>query len=32
MMVDPFWAGVFSTVFVEMTLLILAGIYKSMRK
>lgn len=32
MTVDPFWAGVVSTIFVEMALLIFAGIYKSMKK
>lgn len=29
MIVDPFWAGVFSVIFIEMTALIIAAIVKS---
>ena len=32
MTVDPFWFGVFSTIFVEMALLVIAGIYKTFKE
>lgn len=32
MIIDPFWAGVFSTIFVEMLVLIVAGVYKAMKR
>lgn len=32
MIIDPFWAGVLSTIFVEMAALVIAGIYKSITK
>ena len=31
MMIDPFWAGVLSTIFVEMAALIIAGVYKTIK-
>ena len=32
MIIDPFWAGVLSTIFVEMAALIVAGVYRSIKK
>jgi len=32
MLIDPFWAGVLSTLFVEMAALVVAGIYKAVKK
>lgn len=32
MVIDPYWAGVLSTIFVEMVALIVAGVYRSIKK
>ena len=32
MVIDPYWAGVLSTIFVEMAALIIAGVYKSIKR
>lgn len=32
MTVDPFFAGVATTIFVEMAILVIAGIYRSLKK
>ena len=32
MTIDPFWAGVFCTVFLEMAALIVAGLWKTIKK
>ena len=32
MVIDPYWAGVLSTIFVEMAALIIAGVYKTIKK
>ena len=32
MTIDPFWGGVLSTLFVEMAALIIAGVWKTLKK
>ena len=32
MTIDPFWAGVLSVIFLEMTVIIISGIYKAFKK
>ena len=32
MIIDPFWAGVLSTIFVEMAALVIAGVYKAIKR
>ena len=32
MIVDPFFAGVATTIFIEMAILVLAGIFRSIKK